>query len=123
LHREAYLEFLRQAPDFEHNLVRSGIILFKFWFSVSREEQKRRFRNRETHPLKQWKFSSIDRASTAKWAHCTEANKKMFFYTDTSKAPWLVVKSNCKKGRASIPCAMCCIEYIMMKKTFLSFEN
>lgn len=95
--REEYQEFMRQVPDFERNLVRSGIILVKFWFSVSREEQKRRFRNRETHPLKQWKLSPIDRASLDKWDQYTEAKEKMFFYTDTSDAPWIVVKSNCKK--------------------------
>ncbi len=95
--KEEYQEFMRQVPDFERNLVRSGIILVKFWFSVSREEQKRRFRNRETHPLKQWKLSPIDRASLDKWDQYTEAKEKMFFYTDTSDAPWIVVKSNCKK--------------------------
>lgn len=92
-----YQEFMRQAPEFERNLVRSGIILFKFWFSVSQEEQKRRFKDRETHPLKQWKLSPIDKASLDKWDEYTEAKEKMFFHTDTSDAPWTVVKSNCKK--------------------------
>lgn len=92
-----YQEFMRQAPEFERNLVRSGIILFKFWFSVSQDEQKRRFKDRETHPLKQWKLSPIDKASLDKWAEYTEAKEKMFFHTDTSDAPWTVVKSNCKK--------------------------
>lgn len=95
--KEEYAEFMRQVPDFERNLVRSGIILIKFWFSVSRDEQKRRFNDRETHPLKQWKLSPIDRASLDKWDEYTEAKEKMFFYTDTSDAPWIVVKSNCKK--------------------------
>jgi polyphosphate kinase 2 len=95
--KEEYAEFMRQVPDFERNLVRSGIILIKFWFSVSRDEQKRRFRDRETHPLKQWKLSPIDRASLDKWEDYTRAKEKMFFYTDTSDAPWIVVKSNCKK--------------------------
>ncbi|MCE7044323.1 polyphosphate kinase 2 [Dyadobacter sp. CY312] len=92
-----YDEFMRQVPEFERNLVRSGITLIKFWFSVSRDEQKRRFKDRETHPLKQWKLSPIDRASLDKWANYTAAKEKMFFYTDTSDAPWIVVKSNCKK--------------------------
>jgi polyphosphate kinase 2 len=92
-----YQEFMRQVPEFERNLVRSGIILFKFWFSVSREEQRRRFKDRENHPLKQWKLSPIDKASLDKWEAYTEAKEKMFFHTDTSDAPWTVVKSNCKK--------------------------
>jgi len=95
--KEDYAEFMRQVPDFERNLVRSGIILVKFWFSVSREEQKRRFKDRETHPLKQWKLSPIDRASLDKWDEYTNAKENMFFHTDTSDSPWIVVKSNCKK--------------------------
>ncbi|MCB9310468.1 MAG: polyphosphate kinase 2 [Lewinellaceae bacterium] len=95
--KEEYQEFMRQAPEFERNLVRSGIILFKFWFSVSQEEQIRRFKDRENHPLKQWKLSPIDKASLDKWSEYTEAKEKMFYYTDTSDAPWTVVKSNCKK--------------------------
>ncbi len=95
--KEEYAEFMRQVPEFERNLVRSGIILLKFWFSVSREEQKRRFKDREAHPLKQWKLSPIDRASLDKWEDYTTAKEKMFFFTDTSDAPWIVVKSNCKK--------------------------
>jgi len=94
---EEYQEFIRQVPEFERNLVRSGIILFKFWFSVSREEQKRRFKDRATHPLKQWKLSPIDKASLNKWDDYTKAKERMFFFTDTSDAPWTVVKSNCKK--------------------------
>lgn len=92
-----YTEFMRQAPEFEHNLVRSGIVLIKFWFSVSRDEQKRRFTEREIHPLKQWKLSPIDKASQDKWDDYTRAKEAMFFYTDTSDAPWTVIKSNCKK--------------------------
>ena len=95
--KEEYSEFMRQVPDFERNLVRSGIILIKFWFSVSRDEQKRRFKDRETHPLKQWKLSPIDRASLDKWDEYTDAKEKMFFFTDTSDVPWIVVKSDCKK--------------------------
>lgn len=95
--KEEYAEFMRQVPEFERNLVRSGITLLKFWFSVSRDEQKRRFKDRELHPLKQWKLSPIDRASMDKWEDYTTAKEKMFFFTDTSDAPWIVVKSNCKK--------------------------
>ena len=92
-----YDEFMRQAPAFEHNLVRSGIHLFKFWFSVSKEEQRRRFREREAHPLKQWKLSPIDTASLHKWGEYTRAKEAMFFHTDTADAPWTVIKSDCKK--------------------------
>ena len=77
--------------------MRSGIFLFKFWFSVSREEQRRRFKERRMHPLKQWKLSPIDLASLDKWREYTEAKEAMFLHTDTSDAPWNVIKSDCKK--------------------------
>jgi polyphosphate kinase 2 len=92
-----YLEFMRQCPDLERMLARSGITLMKFWFSVSREEQRRRFAARETDPLKQWKLSPIDRASIDKWDDYTEAKEAMFFYTDTADAPWTIVKADDKK--------------------------
>ncbi|OYV40335.1 MAG: polyphosphate kinase 2 [Thiomonas sp. 20-64-5] len=92
-----YNEFLRQAPEFERNLVRSGIHLIKFWFSVSQEEQRRRFKERQVHPLKQWKLSPIDMASLDKWDDYTRAKEAMFFHTDTADSPWTVVKSNDKK--------------------------
>ena len=98
-----YLEFMRQTPEFERMLVRSGIRLYKYWFSVTRDEQKRRFESRATDPLKQWKLSPIDKASLDKWDDYTEAKEAMFFYTDTKDAPWTVVKSNDKK-RARINC-------------------
>lgn len=94
---DEYNEFMRQAPDFERNLVRSGIHLIKFWFSVSKEEQRRRFKERETHPLKQWKLSPVDLASLDKWDEYTKAKESMFFYSDTADAPWTVIKSDCKK--------------------------
>lgn len=92
-----YLEFMRQTPDLERMLVRSGIRLFKFWFSVSRDEQFRRFQARRVDPLKQWKLSPIDLASLDKWDSYTEAKESMFFYTDTADAPWTVIKSDDKK--------------------------
>jgi polyphosphate kinase 2 len=98
-----YLEFMRQCPEFERMLVRSGIRLFKFWFSVSREEQRRRFEARVTDPLKQWKLSPIDHASLDKWDEYTEAKEANFFYTDTADAPWTVVKADDKK-RARLNC-------------------
>ncbi len=92
-----YQEFLRQAPEFERQLVRDGVHLFKFWFSVSRSEQRRRFKERELHPLKQWKLSPIDMASLDKWDDYTRAKEAMFLHCDTSDAPWTVIKSDCKK--------------------------
>ena len=92
-----YLEFMRQAPELERMLVRSGIHLFKLWFSVSREEQFRRFQKRRKDPLKQWKLSPIDMASLDKWDEYTRAKEAMFFYTDTADAPWTVIKSDDKK--------------------------
>jgi polyphosphate kinase 2 len=92
-----YDEFMRQAPEFERHLVKSGIHLFKFWFSVSRDEQRRRFKERRSHPLKQWKLSPIDMASLDKWEEYTVAKEQMFLHTDTSDAPWTVIKSDCKK--------------------------
>jgi polyphosphate kinase len=92
-----YLEFLRQVPEFERMLVRQGIHVFKFWFSVSRREQRRRFKEREVHPLKQWKLSPIDLASLDKWDDYTRSKEAMFFHTDTADAPWIVIKSDCKK--------------------------
>ena len=94
---EEYAEFLHQAPEFERNLVRSGIHLFKFWFSVSREEQRRRFTERKVHPLKQWKLSQIDLASLDKWDDYTAAKEAMFAATDTPDSPWTVIKSDDKK--------------------------
>jgi polyphosphate kinase len=92
-----YLEFMRQTPDLERMLVRSGIRLYKYWFSVTREEQRARFLARETDPLKVWKLSPIDKASLDKWDDYTEAKEAMFFYTDTADAPWTIVKSDDKK--------------------------
>jgi polyphosphate kinase 2 len=94
---EEYEEYLRQAPEFERQLVRSGVRLFKFWFSVSRAEQRRRFKERKLHPLKQWKLSPIDLASLDKWDDYTRAKEAMFLHCDTSDAPWTVIKSDCKK--------------------------
>jgi polyphosphate kinase 2 len=94
---EEYREFLRQVPEFERHLVRSGVHLVKFWFSVSCEEQARRFKERKVHPLKQWKLSPIDLASLDKWDDYTTAKEAMFFHTDTADSPWTVIKSDDKK--------------------------
>jgi polyphosphate kinase 2 len=98
-----YLEFMREAPELERMLVRSDIRLYKYWFSVTQQEQRARFTSRETDPLKRWKLSPIDKASLDKWDEYTEAKEAMFFYTDTADAPWTVVKSNDKK-RARLNC-------------------
>ena len=92
-----YQEFMLQAPEFERHLVRSGVYLIKFWFSVSQAEQRRRFLERQVHPLKQWKLSPVDLASLDKWDDYTRAKEAMFFETDTAEAPWTVIKSDCKK--------------------------
>ncbi|MFC2966757.1 polyphosphate kinase 2 [Acidimangrovimonas pyrenivorans] len=98
-----YLEFMRQTPELERMLVRAGIRLYKYWFSVTQDEQARRFKARETDPLKRWKLSPIDKASLGMWNEYTEAKEAMFFYTDTADAPWVIVKSNDKK-RARLNC-------------------
>lgn len=92
-----YKEFMRQAPEMERHLVNSGVHIVKFWFSVSQEEQRRRFKERKLHPLKQWKLSPIDLASLDKWDDYTKAKENMFYHTDTSECPWIVIKSDCKK--------------------------
>lgn len=98
-----YLEFTRQCPEVERMLVNSGIRLFKYWFSVTRTEQSRRFNARLNDPLKQWKLSPVDRESRAKWDAYTQAKEAMFFYTDTAAVPWVIIKSNDKK-RARVAC-------------------
>jgi len=98
-----YMEFMRQVPEFERMLVRSGIRLFKFWFSVSRDEQLRRFQSRSSDPLKHWKLSPVDVESLDRWDDYSEAKESMFFNTHTADAPWTVVRSDDKK-RARINC-------------------
>jgi polyphosphate kinase 2 len=113
-----YDEFMRQAPVFERNLVASGVHLIKFWFSVSRAEQRRRFKERETHPLKQWKLSPVDMASLGKWDEYTKAKEAMFFHTDTAEAPWTVIKSDCKK-RARLNA----MRYVLYKLPYTSKDT
>lgn len=94
---EQYIEFMQECPEFERFLTRSGIYLIKFWFSVSRKEQRRRFKERQVHPLKRWKLSPVDMASLDKWDDYTRAKEDMFLSTDTVAAPWTVIKSDDKK--------------------------
>ena len=100
---EEYKEFLRSCPEFERLLVRSGIILLKYWFSVSDEEQERRFRDRTLNPLKRWKFSPMDLESRKRWVKYSQAKDEMFFYTDINEAPWYVIESDDKR-RARLNC-------------------
>ena len=100
---QEYLEFFRQTPEFERMLVNSGILLFKYWFSVSRIEQFRRFKSRQKDPLKQWKLSPVDMASLERWHEYSQAKDAMVFHTDTKDAPWTVIRSD-DKTRGRINC-------------------
>lgn len=92
-----YNQFVHQAPEFERMITASGIHLMKFWFSVGRDEQLRRFNARKNDPLKQWKLSPMDLASLDRWEEYTRAKEDMLFYTNTNESPWTVIKSNDKK--------------------------
>jgi len=100
---DEYEEFLRSCPEFERMLIRSGIILVKYWFSVSDHEQERRFQDRITDPTKRWKISPMDIESRDKWVEYSMAKDKMFSYTDTKQSPWYVVRADDKK-RARLNC-------------------
>ena len=106
--QKQYDEFLRSCPEFERMLVRSGIILLKYWFSVSDEEQEKRFKSRIEDPMKRWKFSPMDLQSRAKWMEYSKAKDVMFAHTDTKQVPWYVVNAdNKKKARLN------CISHIL----------
>ena len=94
---EEYREFLRSCPEYERMLVRSGIILIKYWFSVSDEEQERRFQGRIYHPTKHWKLSPMDLQSRSKWVEYSKAKDEMFAHCDIKQAPWYVVDGDNKK--------------------------
>ena len=94
---EEHQEFLRSCPEFERMLVRSGIILLKYWFSVSDEEQEKRFKSRLKEPHKRWKLSPMDLESLARWVEYSKAKDEMFAHTDIKQAPWFVVNSDVKK--------------------------
>jgi len=100
---EEYQDFLRACPEFERMLIRSGIILIKYWFSVSDEEQEKRFQDRINTPTKRWKLSPMDLESRARWVEYSKAKDTMFAYTDTKQSPWYVVNADCKK-RARLNC-------------------
>ena len=98
-----YEEFLRSCPEFEKMLIRSGILLIKYWFSVSDHEQEKRFQDRISDPTKRWKISPMDIESRDKWVEYSMAKDKMFSYTDTKQSPWYVVRADDKK-RARLNC-------------------
>ena len=107
---DEYEEFLRSCPEFERMLIRSGIILIKYWFSVSDEVQEERFRERITNPTKRWKFSPMDLKSRSKWVEYSKAKDEMFAHTDTKQSPWYVVNGDDKK-RARLNC----IDHLLSK--------
>ena len=100
---EEYEEFLRSCPEFERMLIRSGIILIKYWFSISDSEQEKRFQERINDPTKRWKISQMDIESRDKWVEYSMAKDKMFTYTDTKQSPWYVVPADDKR-RARLNC-------------------
>lgn len=100
---EEYWEFLRSCPELEYMLIRSGLILIKYWFSVSDEEQEARFQKRLSDPTKRWKLSPMDMESRTRWVEYSKAKDIMFEHTDTDQSPWYVVKADDKK-RARLNC-------------------
>jgi polyphosphate kinase 2 (PPK2 family) len=100
---EEYRDFLRACPLFEDMLIRSGMILIKYWFSVNDEEQERRFQERMHNPIKRWKLSSMDIQSRRHWVDYSRAKDEMFAHTDTKESPWYVVNADSKK-RARLNC-------------------
>ncbi|MFH0908339.1 MAG: polyphosphate kinase 2 [bacterium] len=100
---EEYQEFLRACPEFERMLIRSGVILIKYWFSVSDEEQEQRFQARMEDPTKHWKLSPMDVQSRSRWIDYSRAKDVMFAHTDTKLSPWFVVEADCKR-RARLNC-------------------
>lgn len=112
---DEYHEFLRSCPEFERMLERSGIILIKYWFSVSDEEQEKRFAERINNPLKRWKFSPMDLKSRENWLAYSKAKDEMFAYTDTKQVPWFVVNGDDKK-KARLNCIHHLLSLIPYKK-------
>ncbi len=108
---EEYREFLRSCPEFERMLVRSGIVLIKYWFSISDDEQERRFQSRIHDATKRWKLSPMDVLSRARWVDYSKAKDDMFAYTDIKQAPWFVVHADDKK-RARLNCISHLLNYI-----------
>ena len=112
---DEYYEFLRSCPAFENMLMRSGIILIKYWFSVSDKEQEKRFQDRINDPTKSWKISPMDVVSRQKWVEYSKAKDEMFAYTDTKESPWYVVEADDKR-RARLNCISHLLSKIPYKK-------
>ena len=94
---DQYNKFMVQVPEFEHMLYEDGVIIIKFWFSISKDEQKKRFKSRLKNPLKQWKFSPVDKEGQIRWDKYTSYKEQMFSQTHTSFSPWIIIKTNSKK--------------------------
>ena len=107
---DEYREFLRSCPDFERMLVQSGMILVKYWFAISAEEQERRFRSRLSDSSKRWKIGAVDIASRARWSDYSRAKDAMFTYTDIEEAPWHVVGADIKRHAR-----LNCIHHLLQK--------
>jgi polyphosphate kinase 2 (PPK2 family) len=112
---QQYEEFLRSCPSFEKMLIRSGVILIKYWFSVSEEEQEKRFRDRIGDPTKRWKISPMDVEARTHWVDYSKAKDAMFAYTDIKQSPWYVVDADIKK-HARINCISHCLSLIPYKE-------
>jgi polyphosphate kinase 2 len=95
--KEQYEKFMKEVPEIEHALIDDGIMLIKFWFSISKETQKRRFEERMKNPLKQWKLSPVDLKAQELWDEITKYKEEMFSRTHTAYSPWIIVNSNNKK--------------------------
>ena len=113
---EEYEEFLRSCPEFERMIIRSGIILIKYWFSVSDDVQEQRFKERIDNPLKRWKFSPMDLKTRERWLEYSKAKDEMFAYTDTKQSPWYVVNGDNKK-RARLNCIAHLLSQVPYQKT------
>ncbi|WP_163134256.1 polyphosphate kinase 2 [Agarivorans sp. Alg241-V36] len=115
---EQHQDFLRACPEFEKMLIRSGTILIKYWFSVSDEEQEKRFLERINNPLKRWKFSPMDLESRSRWVAYSQAKDEMFAYTDTKHSPWWVVNSDNKKAAR-----LNCISHFLSQIDYQDIEH
>jgi polyphosphate kinase 2 len=116
--KQEYSAFIRQVPEFEHMLFEDGVSIIKFWFSITREEQKRRFNTRKTDPHKQWKLSPVDLKSVELWDDFTHFKEEMFSHTHTSFAPWVIINSNAKR-RARLES----IRYVLSQFDYPGKEN
>ncbi len=114
---QEYEEFLYSCPKFEQMLLRSGIILIKYWFSVSDEVQEKRFKERINNPVKRWKFSAMDQKSREKWVEYSQAKDEMFRFTDTEDSPWFVVNGDHKKSAR-----LNCIAHLLSQIPYKPFE-